>query len=240
MAKKQESPQNVIAHYRKRQQSGPFWIGALAILLVGGGLIALLIWLFSGGGPALSLSMFATKTPTPTSSPTPTNTLAPSATPTITLTPTETPTGTPSAPFIYRVQENDSLSSISDQFNLGNDGISFLLLLNPILDQCNPVILVGQSLTIPNPDLPMPTATPISRSISPATETNYLVQPGDNLAKIAALFNSTVDDIMKKNKIVDQNQIFAGECIIVRINLVIPSATPLTSLTPAASVTATP
>lgn len=240
MAKKQESPQNVIAHYRKRQQSGPFWIGALAILLVGGGLIALLIWLFSGGGPALSLSMFATKTPTPTSSPTPTNTLVPSATPTITLTPTETATGTPSAPFIYRVQEGDSLSSISDQFNLGNDGIAFLLLLNPILDQCNPVILVGQSLTIPNPDLPMPTATPISLSVSPATETTYLVQPGDNLAKIAALFNSTVDDIMKKNKIVDQNQIFAGECITVRINLVIPSATPLATLTPAASVTATP
>jgi len=240
MAKKQESPQNVIEHYRKRQQSGPFWIGALAIVLVGGGLIALAVWLFSGNGPALSLSVFATKTPTPTTSPTATITLQPTDTPTITLTPTETATATASAPFTYRVQEGDSLSSIADKFSLGNDGIAFLLLLNPTLNQCNPIILVGQSLTVPNPGLALPTATPVSLDVSPATETNYLIQPGDNLAKIAALFNSTVDDIMKKNKIVDQNQIIAGECITVRINLVLPSATPLPTVTPVASVTATP
>jgi LysM repeat protein len=240
MAKKDESPQTVIARARKRQQSRPFWVGALAILLVGGGLIALLVWLFGGGKPAVSLNLFATKTPTPTLTLTPTMTLPPSNTPTITPTASETPTLTPSAPFTYRVQEGDSLSSIADQFNLGNDGVPLLLLLNPGLNQCDPLILVGQELTVPNPDMKLPTPTVVSLDVSPATETTYLIQPGDNLAQIAALFNSTVDDIMKKNKITDQNQIFAGQCITVRINLVLPSATPVASITPAASPTATP
>jgi LysM repeat protein len=225
MAKKEESPQAVIARARKRQQSRPFWVGALAILLVGGGLIAVLVWLFGGGGPALSLSLFATKTPTATLTPTPTLTSHPSDTPTITATASETPTLTPSAPFTYRVEEGDSLSAIADKFDLGDDGVPLLLLLNPILDQCNPIILVGQELTIPNPGMEMPTPTIVSLDISPAVATTYIIQPGDNLAAIAALFNSTQEDIMTQNDIEDANLIQAGQCITVRINLVLPSTT---------------
>jgi hypothetical protein len=93
MAKKPASPQDVIAREKRRQQSGPFWFGALAILLVGGGLIALLVWLFGGGGPSLSLSLFATDTPTPTLTLTPTLTPPASATPR-SLPPPPTATGT--------------------------------------------------------------------------------------------------------------------------------------------------
>jgi LysM repeat protein len=240
MAKKQESPQAVIARARKRQQSRPFWVGALAILLVGGGLIALLVWVFSGDRPALSLSLFATKTPTATLTLAPTLTLQPSATPTITSTPSETPTATASAPFTYRVQEGDSLSAIAEKLGLGGDGAALILILNPALDQCNPIILVGQELLIPNPGMQLPTPTVVSPEISAATETTYIIQPGDTIARIAGLFNSTVEDVMKQNDITDANLIQAGVCIKVRMNLVIPSATPLVAVTPAASVTATP
>jgi len=240
MAKKQESPKDVIARARKRQQSGPFWVGALAILLVGGGVIALLVWLFSGNGPALSLSMFATKTPTATLTLTPTLTLQPSATPTVTTTPSETPTATAAAPFTYRVQEGDSLSAISETFGLGGDGAALILILNPALNQCDPVILVGQELLIPNPGMQLPTPTVVSLDISAATETTYIIQPGDTIARIASLFNSTAEDILKQNDIADANLIQAGVCIKVRINLVKPSATPPATVTPAASATATP
>jgi len=240
MAKKPASPQDVIAREKRRQQSRPFWVGALAILLVGGGLIALLVWLFGGGGPSLSLSLFATDTPTATLTPTPTLTLPPSATPTITPTLAPSATATASAPFTYRVQEGDSLSAIADEFALGDDGVALILILNTALDQCNPIILVGQELLIPNPDMQLPTPTVVSFDISPATETTYIIQPGDTIARIAGLFNSTEADILKQNDIVDANLIQAGVCITVRMNLVLPSATPLATITPVASATATP
>lgn len=236
MAKKEESPQAVIARARKRQQSRPFWVGALAILLVGAGLIAVLVWIFGGGRPALSLSLFATKTPTVTLTLTPTLTSQPTDTPTITATASETATVTPSAPFTYRVEEGDNLSIISEKFTLGDDGVPLLLLLNPILDQCNPILQIGQELTIPNPDMQLPTATVVSPEISPATAATYIIQPGDNLAVIAGLFNSTQEDIMTQNDIEDANLIQAGQCIKVRMNLV----TPIPSTVPVASATATP
>lgn len=233
MAKKQESPQAVIARERRRQQSRPFWVGALAILLLGAGLIALLVWLFGGGGPSLSLSLFATDTPTPTLSPTPTMTLPASATPTITPTSPPSATATASAPFTYRVQEGDFLSTIAEQFALGDDGVALILLLNTDLDQCNPIILIGDELLIPNPAMELPTPTIVSLDISPATETTYIIQPGDTVAYIASLFNSTEEDILERNEIEDANLIQAGVCITVRMNLVLPSATP----PPAATVT---
>jgi LysM repeat protein len=239
MAKKPASPQDVIAREKRRQQSGPFWVGALAILLVGGGLIALLVWLFGGGGPSLSLSLFATDTPTPTLTLTPTLTPPASATPTITPTSEPSATATASAPFVYRVQEGENLSIIAEQFALGDDGVALILILNTVLDQCNPIILVGQELMIPNPDMELPTPTPVSLDISPATETTYIIQPGDTVARIAGLFNSTEEDILERNEIEDANLIQAGVCITVRMNLVLPSATPLATIT-AAGPTATP
>jgi LysM repeat protein len=235
MAKKPTSPQDVIAREKRRQQSGPFWVGALAILLVGGGLIALLVWLFGGGGPSLSLSLFATDTPTPTLTLTPTLTPPPSATPTITPTSEPSATATPSAPFVYRVQEGDNLSVIAEQFALGDDGVALILILNTVLDQCNPIILVGQELMIPNPDMQLPTPTIVSPDISAASATTYIIQPGDTVARIAGLFNSTEEDVLKQNDIEDANQIQAGVCITVRMNLV----TPMPTVTPAGP-TATP
>lgn len=244
------SPMTKLHSFRKRKQfGGPALIYGAAGLLVIGGLVLLVVWL-SGPNKPLN-SIFATDTPTPTITPSPTSTSTPTLTPTETTTPTLTSTATPSAPFSYVVQEGDYLSVIVDKFSLGNDGIPLILLLNPYTDEgatnsINPTTLVvypGQSILIPNPSLELPTATPIPPDLPRGTKIDYVVQVGDTLAVIAAKFNSTLEDIMKENKLEDANAIFAGQVLVIPVNLVTPTATrPPTStpVTPGAIYTATP
>jgi LysM repeat protein len=233
MTSNKGQPADLISSYRRRrQQRGPYLIIGAAVLLVVVGIILIVTWLVSSGGPKFTL--FATKTPTPTLTFTPTNTSNPTDTPTITLTPTETMTPTPSSPFIYTVVENDSLSVIVEKFGLGTDGLALLYILNPppTVDPCNPLLHIGDKLTIPNPGMLLPTSTPVAASIPFGTKATYVIKPGDNVAAIAALFNSTIDDILKQNNIADANTIVAGVCITVRINLVTPTPTLRPTLTP--------
>lgn len=242
---KRKMPQtgDVIASYRKRQQTGPYLVWGLVFLLLLIGIVALAAWLL---GPSKPLSaLFATETPTPTMTFTPTNTATPTDTPTITPTFTETPTSTPDKPFEYTIQEGDSLAVVAEKFNLGENGIPLLLAINPKIDSANPVVYVGQVILVPNPDMQLPTATPVPTGLPRGTKITYYVQPGDTLALIAQKLNSTVEAIQKENKIDNPNNIFVGQKLIVPINLVtpqptaIPSATPLGAL-PSATATATP
>ena len=233
---------STIASFRRRQRRGPTLLYLIAALMIIG---ALLIFgsLLVGPGKPLS-NLFASDTPTPTPSFTPTNTLPPSATPTETATPTITPTGTPSAPFEYTVQEGDYLSTIADKFQLGDDGIPLILLLNPYggkpglgIDPATSIVYPGQILFIPNPGMQLPTATPIPPDLPRGTKVPYIVQAGDTLAGIAALFNSTVDAIIKENDLTDPNAIYVGQQLIIPVNLVTPTATRPPTSTP---ITATP
>jgi len=240
---------DVIASYRKRrQQSSIVFVYGVAGLLILAGLALVVIWLT---GPSKPLSgLFATETPTPTLTYTPTTTSTATVTSTITETPTLTATVTPSAPFLYTVQEGDSLSAIVEKNNLGDDGIALILLLNPYsadagtgIDPSTQNIYPGQQIFIPNPDLKLPTATPIPSNLPRGTIIDYQVQPGDSLAGIADKFNSTVDDIVTTNDLTDANSIFAGQQLKVPVNLVTPTATrPPTSTprTPVAPGTPTP
>ena len=240
---------NVISSYRKkRQQSNVIFVYGVAGLLVLSGLALLIIWLT---GPSKPLNgLFATITPTPTLTFTATITPSPTDTPTITSTATLTPTLTPSAPFSYTVQEGDNLQAISTKFGLGDDGIPLLLLLNPYdakaqtgIDPTNSNIYPGQVITIPNPGMPLPTATLIPPNMPHGTKVTYVVKAGDSLAGIASKFNSTVDDIVKTNNLTDPNNIKVGESLQISVNLVTPTATrPPTSTprTPIPTITPTP
>ena len=251
---------NVISSYRKRRQArGPVIIYGAAGLLVLIGIIMLVVWLT---GPSKPLNaMFATDTPTPTITPSPTSTSTPTLTPTITSTATETTTPTPSSPFVYTVQEGDYLALLVEKFSLGNDGIALILLLNPFsadgmdnsIDPATHILYPGQKITMPYPGMPLPTATPIPANLPPGTKVTYYVQSGDTLAVIAAKFNSTIDAIIKENKIVDANAIQVSQKLVIPINLVTATATrPPTStagptsgaafpsVTPARSATPTP
>jgi len=236
---------------RKRQNIAPFVIGGLAILLAVAGIVLLALWL--SGGHAPKFTLFATATPTPTLTFTPTNTSTPTSTPTETTTPTITFTPTPSAPFEYVVQDGDYLFSIVEKFNLGDNGLALILLLNPpvpadkITDPLKPGIdpvtlgiSAGQKLIIPNPDMPMPTSTPVPLGeLARGFKISYTIQPGDNLQSIAAKFLSTVEAIMKENNITEQNNIQAYQIILVPVNLVTPTNTQAPTVTLGATITPT-
>lgn len=229
---------DVIASYRKRrQQSSAIFVYGAAGLLVLAGLALVGIWLSGPSHPLTSL--FASKTPTPTLTYTPTVTPTPTDTATITATATRTATATAAAPFIYTVQEGDSLDAISSKFSLGTDGIPLILMLNPYsatavsgIDPATLNVYPGQQIFIPNPDLKLPTATPIPPNLTKGSLVPYVVQSGDSLAGIASKFNSTVDDIVKANNLADANAIQVGQQLQVPVNLVTPTATRPPTSTP--------
>ncbi len=224
-----ENPQHVIEAYRKQQQRAqraPMVIGIAAILLIAGAAL-IIFWLLGPNKPQISL--FATETPTPTMTDTPTATATQTQTATVTPTgttvPTETLTPTISGPFSYQVQEGDTLYEIAQRFNVD---LLLLITMNN-LDPANPNIFVGDTLTIPGPDTKLPTSTPIPANLPRGTKVNYTVQSGDTLAIIAGLFNSTVDDIKTENNIENENEIFVGQVLVVRANLVTPIPTSTTA-----------
>ena len=229
---------SVISSYRKkRQQSNVMFVYGAAGLLVLAGVALLVLWLT---GPSKPLSgIFATETPTPTLTFTPTKTSVPTDTPTITPTPTLTATATPAGPFLYTVQQGDSLQVISDRYSLGNDGIPLILLLNPYdataatgIDPITQIIYPGEQIWIPNPDLKLPTSTPIPPNLPRGTIVLYTVATGDTLAGIASEFNSTVEDIVKANTLTDANSIKVGDQLKIPVNLVTPTATRPPTSTP--------
>jgi LysM repeat protein len=223
-----ENPQNVIDSYRKRQQSAqraPLFLGIAGLLVIVGAAV-LIFWLLSDNRPAISL--FATETPTPTATSTSTATATHTATPTQTSTPTETPTvtltPTPEGPFVYEVVEGDNLFSIAERFNVD----LFVLIAINNLDPTNPVIDIGDQLTIPGPDTELPTETPLPDNVRPGTVIEYFVKAGDTLAIIAGLFDSTIEAIVEENELENPNDIFVGQKLLVPVKLVtpVPTSTP--------------
>jgi LysM repeat protein len=240
------SSSDVINSYRKRRQRrNPNIIYIAAGILVLGGLIMLIVWL-SGPGKPLG-TLFATETPTPTITFTQTNTPVPTETPTITFTPTLTATPTFSTPFNYTVQEGDYLALIVEKYALGENGIALILLLNPYneetgigIDPSTGIVSPGQVILLPNPGMELPTATPIPPDLPRGTKVDYTVQPGDTLAGIASIFNSTEEAIITENEITDPNDIDVGQLLVIPVNLVTPTPTrPPTSTSSPLDPTAT-
>ena len=117
----------------------------------------------------------------------------------------------------YVVQPGDTLWRISRQFGTTVEAIvNANHIPNPNL------IYVGQVLEIPVgpttvPPTPGPTATPGPTTVPtqpPPTQT-YVVQPGDNLTRIAAMFGTTVQALVQANNIVNPNLIFVGQVLVI-------------------------
>jgi LysM repeat protein len=227
-----DSAQNVIDSYRKkRQQSVPFLVGGLAIVLVAVGIVVLIVWLSGANQP--SISFFATQTSTATITPLPTATDTPSNTPTElpteTLVPTETLTPTAASPFIYEIQENDTLFSIAEEFSVD---VLVLMALNNLTFES--VIRVGDEILIPNPDLALDTPTPLPEGMRGVIE--YTVATGDTLEAIATRFSSTVDAIIEETEgLENANEIFVGQVLRIPVNI----ATPIPTSTPGPAATLT-
>lgn len=218
MTEREQSAAEVIEAYRRRRERMiPLLMGGAAVLLLVVGLVLVVLWI-TGDNPPQLPAVFASDTPTPTETPTP---LPPTATPTITPTPTVTLTPTPSGPRVYIVQENDTLSSIAEQFEVALD---VLIAYNPEI-AAGGTILVGQEITIPAPDAEFPTSTPLPENLVPGSEIEYLVRAGDTVATIAAEFNSTEEAIIETNDLENPNDIRIGDILLVPIDLVTPVPT---------------
>ena len=223
----------------RRQRFGPLIFGGLAIILVAVGAVLIIL---SIRGVSFSLGPTETPTITPTftemsipPSPTVTNTLEPSITPT----PTETLVPTPAEPFDYRVEVGDSFISIGDKF--GVDYVA-IMLLNGLTNES--ILYAGDVITIPNPDMGIPTSTPLPPNLPSGSRIEYFVLPGDTLASIAEQFLSTVEDIIEENELDETGVIYPGQILTVQILLITPtfgpSPTPTTEVTPEPTATATP
>jgi LysM repeat protein len=224
------STSGTIGSFRRRNRASRNTITIAASVLVLGGLALLIYWLSQPGKP-INL-MFATETPTPTLTYTPTNTNTPTQTLTETPSPTITATPTFSAPFTYTVQAGDSLAVIAGKFALGDDAIALILLLNPYnadaglgIDPATQIVIPGQVILLPNPDMQLPTATPIPPDLRAGTLIPYTVQSGDSLGAIADKFNSTIEAIIEENSIENPNALFVGQILQIPVNLVTPTAT---------------
>ncbi|MBE0670764.1 MAG: LysM peptidoglycan-binding domain-containing protein, partial [Anaerolineales bacterium] len=137
------------------------------------------------------------------------------------------------------VQAGDYLALIVEKYNLGDDGIALILLLNPYnadagvgIDPATQVIIPGQVILLPNPGMQLPTATLIPPNLPRGSKEPYYVKAGDSLGSIAALFNSTIDDIIKENNITDPNSIAVGDLLIIPVNMVTATATRPPTSTP--------
>lgn len=84
------------------------------------------------------------------------------------------------------------------------------------------------------------TTAPTQTAIPPASgTTTYVVQPGDNLFRIALRFGLTRNELAAANNITNQNLIFAGQTLIIPATGTVPTTTP-TPVAPTVTATMTP
>ena len=103
-----------------------------------------------------------------------------------TAAPTPTPEPPPPAiPLVHTVQEGETLTYIAEQYGVTIEEIQTL---NNLAD--SDVLAVGQTLIIPGGE-------------GEAVATVYTVQGGDTLAGIAALFNTTPQEVVAANRLIN-------------------------------------
>jgi LysM repeat protein len=219
---------------KRREGLGNFFLGMMTGVAVVIGILLLIIGI--GGPGALPLPFLASKTPVPTATIEASLTFMPS----ITFTPTlETPsiTPTPNCPSEYVVQAGDLLSTIAEKCGVSVEAI---VALNPTIDPNN--IQIGTTILLP----PAGTGfvpTTIPPDTKPGSVISIRVQAGDTLEAIAAKCWSTVDDLVKTNKIEDQNFLSVGMELKCHYGIATPVPTrvsPTYGFTPTYTVTPTP
>ncbi len=152
--------------------------------------------------PTPSPTVKPSPTPTPTEvakppTPTPTEKAPPPPPPTETPTPTPapSPTPTPVAGFTYTVRWGDTLFSLARRFGTTVEAIAEA---NKLPDPRK--IRAGQQLIIPGK--------------APAGVI-HIVQPGENLFRIALRYGTTVEAIARANGIVNPRLILVGQKLII-------------------------
>jgi len=222
-----------------------------ALRQVGGGLIiAAASLLLVVGGIALSLAETSThvpNTPTPLPSPTqvielfaPTETLAITS-PTNTDTPTTIPTDTITPPascsvpagwFQIVVGANDTLYTIAERYKTTTDQLSAANCITNLNPQ------PGTSIYVP----PVPTVTVIPCGPYAGWVKTHVVQPGDNLFRIALSYGISYGTLQRGNCMGVSTTIYSGQLLwvpniptltpaVTSTNMPIPTNTPIPTKT---------
>lgn len=186
------------------------WLADLLVVAVVVGIIA--AWYFLPARSRQAPVALATATLTATRPPS-TATYTPTAvppTPTPASTPTPTASATPRPAVVtHKVEPGDTLYELAERY-----GVSVAAIRQASGLAEGGLLRVGQVLTIPlaGPseggaveEAPLPTATPYT----------YVVQPGDSLSSIAALFGTTVADLMALNNLKSADFLRAGQELVV-------------------------
>jgi LysM repeat protein len=144
----------------------------------------------------------ATKAPQPAA---PTATPVPSPQPTLVVVPMPTPA--PGVPGTHIVQPGEWLWSIARKYNADPQAIAQA---NNLIDPGT--LQPGQTLIIPAPgSAPAPTAAPGDTS----GQITHVVQPGENLFRIALKYNRMVQAVATANGITNKNLIYPGQVLII-------------------------
>lgn len=219
----------------RRQKYTPLIMGGAAIILGVVGIVLIFMWTRGA-----SFSFGPADTPTPSLTPTetlppPTATATETPLPSETPIPTETFTPTPSEPFPYVVQSGDNLTIIAERFEV--DYIAIMLLNNLTYES---VLYAGDQITIPNPGMGIPTATPLPTNLARGAVIDYFVLPGDSIQLIADEFLSTVDRIILANDLEEEEAIYPGQILKVPVYIITPTFGPSETPTLEATLTPTP
>ncbi len=103
---------------------------------------------------------------------------------------------------VHVVQRGETLYRIATQYNVSIDAIAAF---NSIADPTN--IQVGQRLLIP-----------LSENVNPDIPATHVVQPGETLKSIAAIYNVSMEQLATLNNLADINTIYVGQIL----NLIVP------------------
>ncbi len=128
-----------------------------------------------------------------------------------------------SAPTVYIVQAGDTLFSIARRFNVSLTELAhFNGLINPNL------IYVGQAIKIPAAGQPGTPANAPTPAASIAAYRVHVVQPGENLFRIALKHGVTVQSIAMANNLSNPSLIFVGQQLSIPTGTSEPSNAPIT------------
>ncbi|MCY0865162.1 MAG: LysM peptidoglycan-binding domain-containing protein [Sulfobacillus sp.] len=138
----------------------------------------------------------------------------------------------------YTVQVGDTLFGIAQKFHTTVDTlVSLNHLANPNW------LMVGQTLTVPaglSASAFQPAVTTSGGTQSPSGTENYVVQAGNTLAGIAALFHTSWQNLATLNHLGNPNLIWVGETLTVPAGNANPAANPPTSASVSLPVEAAP
>lgn len=118
--------------------------------------------------------------------------------------------GAESGSTLYIVGPGDTLASIAQLFGVTAQSIASA---NGLY---NNQVYVGQQLVIPYGTTPQPTPQPQPQP-QPGNYVNYVVQPGDNLSRIARNYNTTMQAIATANGIFNYNFIYVGQVLRIPV-----------------------